>query len=148
MIVQARTLVHRSGSGNSRRWWSRRTLELQLAHEERRALIENIAHDLRTPLTSLSGYLETVKMNGANLSVDDRHKYLSVAIRQCNRLSRMVRELFDLVRLEEVDIKLTREPIRVEELVHDVVAKFERIADHKQISFSHGTESGYPAICG
>jgi signal transduction histidine kinase/ligand-binding sensor domain-containing protein len=148
MIVQARTLVHRIRQRELASLVDRRTVELQRAHEERRALIENIAHDLRTPLTSLSGYLETVEMNGATLSVDDRHKYLTVAIRQCNRLSRMVRELFDLVRLEELDIKLTREPIQVEELVQDVVVKFERIADHKQIVFHTTRGSVIPPFVG
>ena len=119
MIVQARTVVLRARQRELQSLVDRRTAELKSANDRRRALIENVAHDLRTPLTSLSGYLETLEINNPTLSNDDRQKYLSIAVRQSGRLTRLVRELFDLVRLEEMDIKLSLEPIQLGELAQE-----------------------------
>jgi hypothetical protein len=49
---------------------------------QRREFIANISHDLRTPLTSLLGYLETLTLKADRLSVEESKRYLNIALRQ------------------------------------------------------------------
>ena len=49
---------------------------------QRRELVANISHDLRTPLSSLHGYLETLALKDATLSPDERRRYLGIALAQ------------------------------------------------------------------
>ncbi|HAZ8626105.1 TPA: two-component sensor histidine kinase, partial [Escherichia coli] len=55
--------------------------QLSESDQQRREFIANISHDLRTPLTSLLGYLETLSMKSDSLSSEDCHKYLTTALR-------------------------------------------------------------------
>lgn len=126
----------------------RRTLELRRSNDERRALVENVAHDLRTPLASLRGYLETAILKDGSLSASDRRRYLGIAFRQSEHLMRLVRELFDLVRLEEVDIRLSCEPVQLGDLVQDVVQKFGLAAEEKRIVVVAPPAAGLPLING
>jgi signal transduction histidine kinase/ligand-binding sensor domain-containing protein len=134
VIVQGRTMMLRHRQRELVELVNRRTQELAHSNDERRALIENVAHDLRTPLTSLRGYLETAILKEAELSASDRQQYLAIALRQSENLMRLVRELFDLVRLEEAGIKISREPFQLGELVQDAVQKFGIVAANRNIS--------------
>jgi signal transduction histidine kinase len=53
--------------------------------QERRELVANISHDLRTPLASLHGYLETLSLKDATLSPEERRRYLGIALDQSRK---------------------------------------------------------------
>jgi signal transduction histidine kinase len=89
----------------------------------RRELVANVSHDLRTPLASLQGYLETLMIKEDTLSPDERREYLGVALRHSERLGRLVAELFELARLDSGHTRLRREAFAPGELVQDVVLK-------------------------
>jgi len=116
------------------------TSHIQLQIEEiaeaniiRRDLIAGVSHDLRTPLASLRGYLETLIMKDKTLPAADRLMYLAIAARQCDRMSRLVEELFELAKLEELEVRVNAEPFQLSELVQDVLQKFQLLAVEKQI---------------
>ena len=67
---------------------------------ERRELVANISHDLRTPLSSLHGYLETLSLKADTLGETDRRRYLSIALAQSAKVGRLAQALFELARLE------------------------------------------------
>ena len=98
--------------------------ELQHKDALRRQLVAQVSHDLRTPLASLRGYLESLQMRQAELSEPERRDYLAVALRQSERLSRLVAELFELAALDARERQPRREPFPLAELVQDVVEKF------------------------
>ncbi len=100
----------------------------------RQELITNVSHDLRAPLASLRGYLETLLLKESVLPPDERHTYVEVAVRQAGYMDRLIGELFALATLEELDRPLTAEPFQIAELVQDVVQKFEPIANDKGIT--------------
>ncbi|MCA9400937.1 MAG: hypothetical protein KC713_04880, partial [Candidatus Omnitrophica bacterium] len=67
--------------------------EIQNSENLRRELMTNISHDLKTPLTSLQGYIETLLMKQKTLSDKDIQKYLRIAQNQSVRLERLINEL-------------------------------------------------------
>lgn len=99
----------------------------------RRELVANVSHDLRTPLSSMKGYLDTLLLKDATLTEEKRREYLLVAQRHSDRLSRLVVELFELAKLDANELKPHKEPFSLAELLHDVVQKFELRADEMRI---------------
>ena len=66
----------------------------------RRDLVSNISHDLRTPLSAMQGYLETLIIKGPSLSRDEQSRYLNIARRHSIRLGVLIGDLFELSKLE------------------------------------------------
>lgn len=90
---------------------------------QRRQMVAQVSHDLRTPLASIQGYLETLKMKQADLEPLERARFLDVALAETWRLGRLVEELFELAALEAREKQPSPEPFMMAELVHDVVQK-------------------------
>jgi signal transduction histidine kinase len=96
---------------------------LTAADEERRRLFTNVSHDLRTPLSSLQGHLETLLMKEGELPIQERRRFLEVAVGSARRLGRLIDELFELAKLEAPETRVEVEPFSLPELVNDVVQK-------------------------
>jgi two-component system OmpR family sensor kinase len=97
----------------------------------RRDLIAGVSHDLRTPLASLRGYLETLHIKEDSLTPQQRRQYLSIVSSQSERLHRLVEELFELAKLQDLEVRINLEPFSLSELVQDIVQKFTLIAKEK-----------------
>lgn len=91
---------------------------------QRREMIANISHDLRTPLTSLHGYIETLLLKDRQLEAEQRREYLEIANAQSSQLIRLVSELFELAKLDSCETLLNVEAFSLAELVQDVVNRF------------------------
>lgn len=95
--------------------------------QEKNTLITNVAHDLRTPLTSVIGYLDLVQKQ-SNLSTEDRTKYISIAYDKAIRLMKLIEDLFEFtkvgaelqVHLVEIDFKRF-----IEQMVEEFYPSFE-----------------------
>lgn len=107
--------------------------ELKNNDSQRRELIANVSHDLRTPLATLHGYLETLILKGDNLPSEERERYLQIAASHSQRLNQLVDELFELSKLESCETLLNIEPFSLAELIQDVVQKFKLLAEEKGI---------------
>jgi signal transduction histidine kinase len=99
----------------------------------RRELIANVSHDLRTPLASIQGYLETVLMKETNLTAEERRNYLEVIFSNTERLSKLIQELFELSKLEAKQTQPHLEPFSLVELTSDLLQKFTPIAEKKGV---------------
>jgi signal transduction histidine kinase len=108
--------------------------ELKEQDRLRRQLVAQVSHDLRTPLAVLRGYLETLEMKGDELQPTLQAEYLTTALRQSERLTQMVEDLFDLAQLEARETQPRCEPMAIAELVQDVLQKFQLPAQQSQIS--------------
>jgi len=97
---------------------------LAAGEREREELLGNVAHDLRTPLASMQGYLELVLVrDGAALGVESRND-LNTAVRQGERLGRLLGDLLELAHLGAHDATPPREPFALAELMHDTAQRF------------------------
>ena len=95
--------------------WHRLSQQDQL----RREFIANISHDLRTPLTSLHGYLESLSVMSATLSAADKKRYLEIALGQSQKVGALAQSLFELARLEYGVVKPQKEHFSLGELLQD-----------------------------
>jgi signal transduction histidine kinase len=107
--------------------------ELTRQDQERRELVANISHDLRTPLTSLHGYLETLSMKADSLGDAERKRYLAIALAQSVKVGRLAQSLFELARLEHGNVPLALEDFSLVDLLQDVFQKFELSAEARHI---------------
>lgn len=91
--------------------WQRQERQLQ-------EQIENISHDLRTPLTAILGYLELV--DGSRLSEEDREA-LAVVERRSRYLQGLISDFYDLSRLECSHVQLERKPVEITRMIRETV---------------------------
>jgi two-component system, OmpR family, sensor kinase len=114
----------------------------------RRELIASLSHDLRTPLASLRGYLETLMLKQTTFSPQDRRTYLEIALRQSDYMSHLIEELFELAKLEEIGIDISPEPLQLSELVQDVILKFRLLAEKSDVRLEGRIMPNTPLVYG
>ncbi|MCP5277984.1 MAG: HAMP domain-containing histidine kinase [Thiobacillus sp.] len=120
--------------------------ELKRQDQVRREMVANISHDLRTPLTSLQGYLETISLKAGQVSEEERNRYLDVALRQSRKVSKLAQELFELAKLECEVTKPVKEAFALPELVNDVLQKFELAARQKEVNLQVRIPGDLPPV--
>jgi signal transduction histidine kinase len=121
---------------------------LRDADRERRELIANLSHDIRNPLTTIQGYLETLSEKDSVLSAADRHRYYEILLRTAGSLPRLVEDLFELSKLENPTVRPQMEPFSLSELVQDVVMQWSSRAADQGISLRAGEPSGLHLVNG
>ena len=105
---------------------------------QRRQLVAHVSHDLRTPLAAVQGYLETLSLKQDTLSLEQRRRFLAIALGETRRLGQLVDELFELAALDAREKQPNLERFRVAELVHDVLQKHTPGAVQHNVSLSIG----------
>ncbi|MGL1892258.1 MAG: HAMP domain-containing histidine kinase [Spirochaetaceae bacterium] len=101
--------------------------------QEKSDLITNISHDLRSPLTSIRGHLETIILKDKKLTDDERLDYLNISLKNISNFQGLVDKLFELAKLENNQIKLNPEIFSIAELTQDVIMKLQPAAEHSTI---------------
>ena len=114
--------------------------------QERRELVANISHDLRTPLASLHGYLETLSLKDATLSPTDRRRYLGIALDQSRKVGGLAQSLLELVRLEHGFVQPVLERFSLTDLVQDIFQKFELTAEARQVQLKASFAPTVPGV--
>ena len=109
---------------------------LERAAGQRRELLANLSHDLRTPLAAMQGYLDLLLLRHGNLEGAEARNALETATRHSERLARLVGDLFHLTELEADDMQLKTEDFTLAELAHDLVHKFASDASRRQVQLS------------
>ncbi|MBD5834787.1 MAG: HAMP domain-containing histidine kinase [Lactobacillus delbrueckii] len=98
-------------------------------------LITNVSHDIRTPLTSIIGYLGLLK-NEAVTSQEDMLKYINIAYDKAEQMRSLANDLFEYTTLKSTKTKLNVTPINIKGMMEQVAAGFELEAEKKGIAFS------------
>lgn len=107
--------------------------EIKTMDNLRRELVANVSHDLRTPLATIQGYIETILIKADTLSEEERKKYMHTIFNSTERLKNLVSELFELSKLEARETKPNPEPFSLAELVQDIQQKNSLLAEEKNI---------------
>jgi signal transduction histidine kinase len=102
----------------------------------RRELIANVSHDLRSPLTSIQGYVETLLMKLDSLGSAQTREYLQVVLSDATKLNEMVHELFELSKYEARQIEPKVERFSLTELIQDVAVKYRARAEQQQVALT------------
>lgn len=116
---------------------SRQIRELERMDALRRELVANVSHDLRTPLTHIQGYLETLLLREGAVPLAERRSYLEIALKQSQRLGELIGDLFELAKLEAEAADLHREVFSLTELAQDVVQKFRLARRNEAVLEAH-----------
>lgn len=85
-------------------------------------LITNVSHDLRTPLTSILGYLEFMNKDKCKDEVEMRY-YIDIAYEKSKKLNMLINDLFELNRMKSTQININSEKIDLCELIGQIVAE-------------------------
>ncbi|WP_313560197.1 ATP-binding protein [Ruminiclostridium cellobioparum] len=104
--------------------------EEQKLDNMRREFVANVSHELRTPITSIKSYSETL-LDGA---VDDRETtehFLNVINTEADRMTRLVKDLLQLSRLDNQQVSWNMGEVPIKDLVRDIVDRMRLQAEHK-----------------
>jgi signal transduction histidine kinase len=107
---------------------------LRTSDRLRRQMLADVSHELKTPLTAMRGYVETLRMADVTLDAATRERYFATLERETGRLDRIVRDLLDLARLENGVAALDVRLFDVHRLFAHVVARHEREAHARAIA--------------
>jgi signal transduction histidine kinase len=111
-------------------------MQLQNNDKQRRELLAHLSHDLRTPLASLQGYLETMDLKGNELSSEQHQRFIGIAFKNASQLKKLVDQIFELAHLEGGQVTVNLETFPLGELLYDIVAKFAFKAKDKRITMT------------
>ena len=123
----------------------RQVEDLERMADVRRELLTNVSHDLRTPIATLRGYLETLGLHGG-LDEAQRAEYLAIALRQSERLGRLVDELLELATLDRHEMSPRLERFRLAELVQDNVQRFRLRAQQRGVTLESSFDHDLPPV--
>ena len=87
-----------------------RRLEAQLAEQRKNELVMYLAHDIRTPLTSVIGYLSLLE-EVPDMPTEQKAKYVHITLEKAYRLEKMINEFFEITRYNLQHIEISKEPI-------------------------------------
>lgn len=119
--------------------------ELQNLDEIKSRFTAIAAHELRSPLTAISGYLELLIDNGANDFTDLQREYLDIIQTSTQRLLTITNDLLDLTRLEADRLELILKPLDLAELVRIVIAEHTPAIEAKGIHLTLSVADFLPA---
>ncbi len=118
--------------------------QLRQNDELRRELIANISHDLRTPLASVEGYVETILIKKHLLSETERQHYLETILKNTRRLARLVADLFALSKLEARQTQPQPEIFSLVELAHDILLQLKPKAEAGKVALKSNFDRDIP----
>lgn len=101
-------------------------------------LITSVAHDLRTPLTSITGYLELLRSNH-NLDNETKNKYIDIVYNKSKRLENLIYDLFDFTKLNHGKINLKPGTINIVKLLEQLLDEFYPSFQENNLEYEYHT---------
>ena len=121
--------------------------ELRKLERIRTEFIANVSHELKTPLTSIKGFAETLK----SFDFDDRQdaiRFLNIIEDEAERLYRLINDILSLSELEQRKTKALRDKIDIEKAVEEVLSVLKSQSDKKNIRLSVKIREGLDSLSG
>lgn len=109
--------------------------ELRKLERVRTEFIANVSHELKTPLTSIKGFAETLKSGGMD-DKQDAIRFLNIIEDEADRLYRLINDILSLSELEQRKAKIVEKEIKVEKTIKEVLSMLKSQSDKKNIELS------------
>ncbi|MFD2446306.1 two-component system histidine kinase PnpS [Bacillus sp. CGMCC 1.16607] len=107
--------------------------EIKKLEQMRKDFVANVSHELNTPITSIKGFSETL-LDGAMKDQATLEQFLSIILKESDRLQALIQDLLDLSKIEQQGFRLNIEEIDIMQLLKEVKTMLHNKADHKEIS--------------
>lgn len=114
--------------------------------EMRKEFVASVSHELKTPISLISGYAEGIKDH--IVKEEDKDYYMDVIIDEAERMSRLVSDMLELSRLESGTIKINKEPFFIDKTINKIIKKLEGIKEdyNKGIKIEKNLEENLEAF--
>ncbi len=116
------------------------------AEQRKNDLIVYLAHDLKTPLTSVIGYL-TLLRDEKDISVELRDKYTGIALNKAQRLEELINEFFDITRFSLTHLTLEPETINLTRMLEQITFEFNPIIAEKGLTWDLSLPADMEIVC-
>ncbi len=113
--------------------------EAKQAESFKKNLVASVSHELKTPLTSIKGFIETLKSEESD---KEKLRYIEIIERNANRLDNIVKDLLLLSRLEEMGKYLQLETVDLKNVVDNIEVAFEKKLRDKSLYFKTNLDKG------
>lgn len=124
----------------------KRKIDTQLAEKRKNDLVVYLAHDLKTPLTSIIGYL-TLLRDEDKISEELRQKYLGISLDKAERLEDLINEFFEITRFNLSDITLQYSKVNLTRLLEQLVFEFKPMLLDKDLKCNLSSEHNLMLVC-
>lgn len=128
----------------------RRALEAEraaaLEAQQKNDLLVYLAHDLKTPLTSVIGYLQLLH-DEQDISPDLRRRYEGVALNRAERLEDLINEFFEVARLNLSKSSLMGAPVNLSRMLEQVMFEYLPIMEPKGLTYAVEAEANLTVVC-
>lgn len=109
--------------------------ELKKLEQMRKDFVANVSHELKTPITSIKGFSETL-LDGAMEHRETLESFLSIILKESERLQSLIQDLLDLSKIEQQGFQLNIQLCNLHEILEEIYALLEGKANERSIRFS------------
>jgi len=107
--------------------------------------VANVTHEIKTPLTAIIGYLETIQ-TGAASSSEDVKKFIDISLQQAGRLNRLVEDLLVISKIELGEIKFHFEDVSIRDAFEGAIPMIEAKAGLKKIKVNNNVQENISCV--
>ncbi len=116
------------------------------AEQRKNDLVVYLAHDLKTPLTSVIGYL-TLLRDEPELSPAMRARYIGIALEKAERLEDLINEFFDITRFSLTHLELERQSVDLKRMLEQLCSEFEPVFSRQQLHCRLEVPDPFRVVC-
>jgi signal transduction histidine kinase len=110
----------------------------------RNDFLANVSHELKTPLTTMQGFLEALQEG--LIREEARDKYYDVMYEETLHMNRLLEDIMDLIKIENKDVTFFKQPLDAEVILNKVMFKFKQKLEEKNIDFKVEINENLPKV--